>query len=213
LIDATSLGIVLYAYRSPALATLHPSGIPLDVLDRLADLSNVVAVKLTQTLDAATALACTRRLSDRILVGSADLSMLATLAQHAPIQWTGQWLTESVQSPQQRNAAEIIASLTAGRIDEAIACYWRIAPAYQTFAALQRPYLLRGAHPWNHMKYYQWCVGGNGGLLRPSDDVEPAPDDDARATIRAAYRSAGITLSDSDDTTFARGRAHAEETI
>ena len=188
LIESTSLGIVLYAYRSLAFRALHPSGIPLDVFDRLADLPNVVAVKLTQTLDPSTAFAFCRRLSDRILVGTADLGILTVLAQSFPIRWTGQWLTDCVQSPDQRNVVEIVDLLANGRIDEALTRYWRIAPAYEQFAALQRPYLLRGAHPWNHMKYYQWCVGGNGGLLRPGSAIEPPPDPAGRETIRHAFR-------------------------
>lgn len=210
LIESTSLGIVLYAYRAPAFRALHPSGIPLDVFDRLADLPNVVAVKLTQTLDPSTALAFCRRLSDRLLVGTADLGILPVLARSFPIRWTGQWLTDCVQSPEQRNVVEIVEMLANGRIDEALACYWRIAPAYEQFAALQRPYLLRGAHPWNHMKYYQWCVGGNGGLLRPGADIEPPPDAAGKQSIRDAFRGAGIPLHDNDDATFALGRAQSE---
>ena len=210
LIESTPLGIVLYAYRSAAFRALHPSGIPLDVFDRLADLPNVAAVKLTQALDAATAFAFCRRLSDRILVGTADLGMLMVLAQTFPIRWTGQWLTDCVQSPEQRNVVDIVDSLANGRLDEALARYWQIAPAYERFAALQRPYLLRGAHPWNHMKYYQWCVGGNGGLLRPGPDVEPPPDADDKQSIQEAYRNAGISLRDRDDATFACGRAQSE---
>jgi 4-hydroxy-tetrahydrodipicolinate synthase len=209
LIDATPLGIVLYAYAAPAFRTLHPSGIPLDVLRELAELPNVVAVKLTQTLDPTTALLCCRVLADRLAVGSADLSVLAALAQRYPIRWTGQWLTDAVQSPERPYVCAFIDLIAAGRIDEAIDAYAAFAPAFAGFAALQRPYLLEGDHPWNHMKYYQWCVGGNGGLIRPGSGVEPAPDAETRRSIRATFERIGIRVPD-DDASFPAGRARSQ---
>ncbi len=207
LVRSTSLGITLYAYRSPALRRFDPSGIPLDVLSTLADEPNVVAVKLTQTLDPTTALACAERLGDRLMVGPADLSMLAVLADRVPISWTGQWLTDAVQSPDHQNAVEFMALLRAGKQREARALYWSIEPAYRAFAELQRPYLTRGAHPWSHMKYYQWCVGGNGGLLRANIEGTGPLDEASRAAIRDSYASLGITVP-SDDSGFEAGRAH-----
>jgi len=41
----------------------------------------------------------------------------------------------------------------------------------------QAPLLPKGGHPWAHMKYYQWAVGGNGGLLpMKTSDAVPAID-------------------------------------
>jgi 4-hydroxy-tetrahydrodipicolinate synthase len=210
LIESTSLGIVLYAYTSAAVRAFDSTGVPLDVFDELADLPNVVAMKLTQTMDLALAQTCCRRLSDRLVIGSADLKILPQLASLMPIRWTGQWLTDAVQTPDHPYVREYIELLAAGRIDAALALYAQFAPAYEAFAALQRPYLLQAAHPWNHMKYYQWCAGGNGGLLRPGDGIEAEPTHDARATIRTAFAQAGITVGDTSDATFARGRAHSE---
>jgi 4-hydroxy-tetrahydrodipicolinate synthase len=207
LIRSTKLGIVLYAYRSPALKRFDPSGIPLDVLSTLADEPNVVAVKLTQTLDPTTALECAERLGDRLLIGSADLAMLAVLAERVPITWTGQWLTDAVQSPERRYVVDYMTLIREGRQREARALYWTIEPAYRAFADLQRPYLVRAAHPWTHMKYYQWCVGGNGGLLRPNIEGTGPIDESERETIRAIYRGLGITPRDDGD--FETGRTRA----
>jgi 4-hydroxy-tetrahydrodipicolinate synthase len=207
MIRSTKLGITLYAYRSPALRRFDPTGIPLDVLSALADEPNVVAVKLTQTLDATTALECAERLGDRLLVGSADLAMLAVLAERVPITWTGQWLTDAVQSPDHRYVVDFMTLLRAGKQREARALYWTIEPAYRAFADLQAPYLVRGAHPWTHMKYYQWCVGGDGGLLRPNIEGTGRIGEADYEAIRAMYRSLGITPRDDGD--FELGRTSA----
>ncbi len=207
LIRSTKLGIVLYAYRSPALRRFDPTNIPLDVLSALADEPNVVAVKLTQTLDATTALECAERLGDRLLVGSADLAMLGVLADRVPISWTGQWLTDAVQSPEHRFLVDFMTLLRTGRSREARALYWSIEPAYRAFAELQRPFLVEGAHPWTHMKYYQWCVGGNGGLLRPNIEGTSPLDAAARQAIRESYAGIGITVP-AEDGSFEAGRTH-----
>jgi 4-hydroxy-tetrahydrodipicolinate synthase len=207
LIRSTKLGIVLYAYRSPALRRFDPSGIPLDVLSTLADEPNVVAVKLTQTLDATTALECAERLGDRLLVGPADLAMIAVLADRVPIAWTGQWLTDAVQSPDRQYVVDYMRLLREGKQREARELYWSIEPAYRAFADLQRPYLVRAAHPWTHMKYYQWCVGGNGGMLRPNIEGTAPLDEAARQAIHDIYASIGITVAEGGD--FEAGRTRA----
>ena len=84
----------------------------------------------------------------------------------------------------------------------------RIEPDYRAFADLQRPYLERHAHPWTQMKYYQWCVGGNGGLLRPNEEGTGPIDDAARQAIRSAYAQIGISTPDGE-ASFAAGRAQA----
>jgi 4-hydroxy-tetrahydrodipicolinate synthase len=132
--------------------------------------------------------------------------MLAVLARNVPMQWTGQWLTDAIQSPQHRFVVDYLTLLSEQREREARELFVRIEPAYRAFADLQRPYLERRAHPWSHMKYYQWCVGGNGGLLRPNQEGTGPLDAAARASIRATYASIGIVVPD-DDASFDAGRA------
>ena len=75
LIEQSELPVVLYAFRSSGARHLHPSGVPIDVYSRIADLPNVVAVKLTQTLHPVTSLQLCERVAGRLLVGPADLSI------------------------------------------------------------------------------------------------------------------------------------------
>jgi hypothetical protein len=51
--------------------------------------------------------------------------------------------------------------LSQRRMSEAMKVYWKLEPALSAFYRLQAPIILRGGHPWCHMKYYQWCAGGN----------------------------------------------------
>jgi 4-hydroxy-tetrahydrodipicolinate synthase len=206
LIDNTNLGVCLFATTNAKFAHLHPSGIPLNLLRRLAGIDNVVGIKLTQWLNPTHVLQCCEYLADRILINSADLSIVPLIAKSFPIQWTGQWNVQAVQSPAQPNAVNFMDRLLHGRVDEALAIYWKINPAFEAFSALQRPFLQRGSHPWTHLKYYQWCVGGNGGLYRDVDKTDGAVlDAEGRQKIRDSYRAIGIAVHDRSDDEFIVG--------
>ena len=91
--------------------------------------------------------------------------------------------------------------------------YWRIKPAYDALYALMAPMLPRGVHPFTHLKYYQWCMGGNGGLLREAEDPNerlfPLRAED-RAHIKGAFRCIGLEPAAEEDEVFVVGRtAHA----
>jgi len=48
----------------------------------------------------------------------------------------------------------------------------KLAPAFQYFADLQRNYFdRRQPIRWPPLKYYQWLVGGNGGIYRMVDET------------------------------------------
>ncbi len=211
IIEATDMGIVLYAYDAPNMRRFHPSGIPVDVFDRLADFDNVIAVKLTQPMNPAVAMELCERLSDRVLVGPASLEMAMLLARHYPVQWTGQWIVEGVQSPEKPYVVELMNALACKRFDEALKIYWRLEPAYRLVHRLQQPLLLKGGHPWAHIRYFQWCVGGNGGLIRDTKhgkDQVSVLDQAGREEIRDTYRRIGINPYDGPEDEFIVGRSN-----
>jgi 4-hydroxy-tetrahydrodipicolinate synthase len=210
-INATRLAVVLYASVTDALRQLGPSGVPLNVFDRLADLPNVVAVKLTQPMNLATAFQVCERLSDRLLVGPVNLDFVPVLAKHYRVQWSGQWNVESVQSPDKPYAVNFMDLLNRHRFDEAMKVYWQLEPALSAFYALQSPLILKGGHPWCHMKYFQWCVGGNGGLIRdPHQPVDRVPilDEAGRRRIKETYRKVGIEPVSAPEEEFLVGKAN-----
>src|SRR5262249_28074617 len=80
----------------PSLRRFHPSGIPINVFDRLADHPNVVGMKMTHAMPAGLAYELCERLSDRILMGPVNLDLVPVLGQHYKnIQWSSQWISDS----------------------------------------------------------------------------------------------------------------------
>jgi 4-hydroxy-tetrahydrodipicolinate synthase len=214
--DATNMALVLYAFDSPALRGFDPSGIVTNVFDRLADVPNVVAMKLTQPINPATAFQLCERLADRILIGPASLDMVPLLGRHYQVQWSGQWIVEAVQSPDKPYAVEFMDLIHRRRFDEAMKIYWLLEPAYRLVHRLQAPLLVKGGHPWAHMRYFQWCVGGNGGLTREtghSKDQVCVLDKAGRQEIIDTYRSIGIEPVCGPEDEFIVGRANYSKGI
>ena len=195
LIDATGLDVVLWATNGVQMQNLHPSNVVVPVLDRLADIDNVVALKLMMTLESAVTFACLERLGSRLLVNCVDLSMMPLLVARYGVQWSGAWTIEALQSVDKPYVVRYLDLLARGDYDEALELYWNIKPAYDVLTRLMAPLLPKGVHPSVHLKYYQWCVGGNGGMPRtPRDPAERAYPLTAaqRQSIQAAYRVIGI---------------------
>jgi 4-hydroxy-tetrahydrodipicolinate synthase len=103
--------------------------------------------------------------------------------------------------------------LNSGRFDEAMVIYSRFEPALAAFYELQAPLIAKGGHPWAHMKYFQWCGGGNGGLMRDTHaPVEQVPilDATARKLIKDTFIKVGITPVNMPEEEFIVGKcAHA----
>ena len=97
-----------------------------------------------------------------------------------------------------------------GRFDEAMKVYWQLEPALDAFYKLQAPLLLKGGHPWSHMRYYQWCGGGNGGLvpdLNEANDKVPVLDAAERELIKETFRKVGIAPVNAPEEEFIVGKA------
>ena len=210
-ITATSLPVVLYAPVSKTYSNFGPSGVPLKVYDRLANLSNVVGIKLSQGLNLTTSSQICEALAEKLLVGPVNLDFVPTLAKLYNVQWSGQWNVESVQSPEKPYAVELMKLINARRFDEAMKVYAQLEPALDEFYKLQAPLILKGVHPWAHMKYFQWCTGGNGGLVRNLPSIPagliPVLDEAARNLIRKSYQKVGISPAAASEEEFLVGKA------
>lgn len=207
LIGDSSMRFVLYGHDNRALRALHPSGLPLAVYDRLADLPQVVAIKLTQPINPVLAMQCCEVLGDRLVVNPVNLDLVPVLARHYPIQVTADWIVESVQSPARPLAVELMRAVLAGNMEAALRRYWEMQPAIRAIFDLQASLVAMGGHPWQHMKFFQWAMGGNGGLSRDLSGVEPVPVLDARArdAILATYRQVGL-MPVASESSFMVGR-------
>jgi len=208
IIDTTSMAIVLYGSPVESLRRLHPSGIPLNVFDRLADHPQVVGMKLTHPMNAGTAFEICERLSDRLIMGPINFDLLPVLSKnYKNVQWSGLWITDALQSPEKPYAVEFMDLLIKQRTAEAMKVYWQMEPLIQGIYDLQAPLLLHGSHPWPHMKYLQWVTGGNGGLLplKPAEYL-PVLDARSRELIKTNFRKAGIAPVDRPDEEFMVGK-------
>jgi 4-hydroxy-tetrahydrodipicolinate synthase len=215
-VENTSLGIVLYASPNPAVERFDPTGLPMDAFDRLADLDNVIGIKFTQELRPATALTIAERLGDRLLLAVVDLELMMLLALRYPMQWTGQWAIDSVQSPDQPWVGEFLEYLRTGDLKSARELYWRYEPIASGFYDLQRPSLVIGGHPWLHIKYMKWLTGGNGGLLpdlKTTPEMVPHLDADGRRLCRELFAKVGIKTTDLPDEAFIVGNAAYERGV
>jgi 4-hydroxy-tetrahydrodipicolinate synthase len=206
IIDATTLPILLYGSGVASLRRFHPSGIPINVYDRLADHPNVVGMKLTHPMPAGLAFELCERLSDRLILGPVNLDLVPVLSKHyRNIQWSGQWIADAVQSPEKPYGVELLQLAAKGRFNEAMKVYWQMQPLIALVYDIQAPLL--PAHPWAHMKYYQWATGGNGGLMPlERGDKTPVLNTTDRQRILDTYRKAGITPVASPDEEFVVGK-------
>jgi len=208
-IDSTSMAVVLYGSPVDSLRRFHPSGIPLNVFDRLANHPNVVGIKLTHPMSAALAFEICERLADRLIIGPCNFDHIPVLGKlYRSVQWSGLWITDSLQSPEKPYAVEMWDLVIKGRMSDAMKVYWQMQPLIQGIYALQAPLLLHESHPWAHMKYLQWVTGGNGGLLplKPAPYL-PALDAAGRETIRNNFQRAGIIPVDAPEEEFLVGKA------
>jgi 4-hydroxy-tetrahydrodipicolinate synthase len=206
-INATALPVVIYGSFTESYKIFGPSGVPLGVFDRLAELPNVVAIKLSQGLNLTTAFQICERLGDRLLIGPVNLDFVTVLSKLYNIQWSGQWNVESVQAPERPYAVEFIKLLNARHFDEALKVYAQLQPALNAFYKLQAPLIIQGVHPWSHLKYFQWCTGGNGGLVRKLNTMQvPELDASARRLIQETYRKVGIEPTAAPEDEFPVGK-------
>ncbi len=202
--DASPLSICLTATDRTAFHALHPSGVPLDALERLADHPAIVALQLG-SLDAGLVLECCERLGDRLAIGTPHLSLLPILAAEFRVRWSGPWPVEAVQSPERPHAVEFVRRLAAGDVEAAMRGYWSMAPALGAAARVAQSFAHTGAQHWPLVKYQQWLSGGNGGMTR--QPVMRMFQREMQA-IRGGLAAVGVTCGD-DDGAFFTGRAGA----
>lgn len=214
-LDSTRLPILLYGTDVPALRRFHPSGIPLNVFDRLADHPNVVGMKMTHAMPVGLAFELSERLSNRMLMGPVNMDLAPILSKNYPnIQWSSQWISDSLQSPERPYGNELFSLTRERRISDAMKVYWQMQPLIDLVYEVQGRLLKFGkGHPAQHMKYYQWLMGGNGGLLPASQGAGEEGGSEAhiltrawRTRMRETCEQVGIKV-DRPDEEFMVGRA------
>lgn len=198
LADATSLGLCLFVSEKFSFHHLHPSGVPFAAYERLADLDNVVAMKLGG-MDSGMILECFERFNGRLLVTTTSFGMLPMLVQTFGVQWSGAWTVEALQSPEKRHAVEFFQLLKNGKFEQAMDIYWMLAPAMGTMLRIMTPLVATGTYHWPLLKYQQWLSGGNGGMTRvPCMRMY----DRDMVAVRAGLAAVGVECADPDSDFF-----------
>ena len=196
--DSTNLGIYLFVSDKFQMHNLHPSGVPFDAYERLADVDNVVAMKLGG-MDTGMILECLERFSDRLMVTTVNLGLIPLLRKSFDVRWTGAWTVEALQSPEQPHAVQMFEHLLAGRNKEAMAKYWQMAPALGSMMRVMAPLIPTGMYHWPLLKYQQWLSGGNGGMTR--QPVMRVFERDMMV-IRGGLRAVGVDCKDPNEDFF-----------
>ncbi|HEY0746535.1 MAG TPA: dihydrodipicolinate synthase family protein [Steroidobacteraceae bacterium] len=173
--ESTNLGIYLWMAQIHDFKRFHRSRIPFEVFDRLAELPNVIALKVGDP-DAATIFQLFERYNARMLVGALMPNIMPFGVKAYGQQWSGAFTIEALQTPSHRNAVEYFDLLRSGHYEEAMKIYWdKIDPAFGAMMRGLGPLMAKGGHAWEHLKIYQFLGGGNGGRMRkdPHQDALP----------------------------------------
>ena len=197
------LPLIVYGVAAPNTRHLHPSGFPVEAYDEIADFAECGR----DEADAADRYRVGRGTGGAVCRSVADSGRRACRRSRCCIrrwawQWTGQWVVESLQSPERPYLVEFMAAMAKHDYRGGdVKLYWTMAPAYRKVHEVQEPYLLAGSHPWVHINYYHWLTGGNGGVAAGRapgghDAVLTAAD---RASIRSGYEALGIEMRDNEE--------------
>lgn len=205
LAEATDLGLVMYVSDKFDFVRFHPSQIPFDAYDRIAQLPNVVSLKVGFG-NPATAFEAFERYGDKVLVNVGTpmlMGLFPMLREQYGAQWFGGGAWEMWQSPEKPYLVEFHAAVMQGRMEEAMQIYWRIAPATQIMMGSIARGGDAGMYNWPFGKYVSWSVGGNGGAMRePAQRLSPM----MMHSRKLALTAIGIEPAE-NDAQFWTGRA------
>jgi 4-hydroxy-tetrahydrodipicolinate synthase len=161
--DAVPLATVLFSVRHWNFGRLHPGELSPELVVRLADHPQAVALKCEGAAPGnGPHVETLRRCGDKLLVSD---PREATAPGH--VQWFGmQWMGTSLFQYFGDAVPRYFDLMHQDRWDEAMEIYWRIQPARAARAADTQAY--HGANFIHRLswKYMEWLVGFNGGGLR-----------------------------------------------
>jgi dihydrodipicolinate synthase/N-acetylneuraminate lyase len=201
-LDATKLATVLFAVHQWNFDRVHPGCLSPQLLDRLADAPNAVAVKceggapgngsLVEILDAC---------GDRLLISDPREYSSPAWVKFFGMQWMGTSNFEYFGGC----VPQYFAAMHAGQWKEAMEIYWRIHPARSTRLADMQSFAGANFIHRPSWKYQGWLNGFNGGPLRMP--VMRLMDGPTRRLRDAAVKS-GLMSENADASldAFYRGR-------
>jgi len=181
-------------YRPGRLHTrkFHPSCWPLSLLPRIADIPNVVAMKIGGGSSLAFTAQCFHLVGDKILVNDPMPDRWPITIPKCGQQWAGAGPFTLYQTPENPRMVRMFDLFVNGEIDKAMDIYWELSPVIEIAGSVlaQVSYFDTGIITALVDKYCHWCNGGNGGMVRqPTGRLH----DYNKEKIRAALRAVGLT--------------------
>ncbi len=198
--DSTNLALHFYPGRL-RLKRFHPSGWPMSIIPKIADIPNVVAMKFAGGSPLVQAIECFHTVGDKILVADAmPNTWFVTIPKYGQ-QWAGAGPFYASQTPEDQRHVRLFNLLRNNQMEEAIELYWQGAK-YGEIAGSSMMlvnYTQTGIVNPIIDKYGHWCNGGNGGPVRqPSGRLY----DYQRQAIRAGLRAIGLTPREPEEEFF-----------
>jgi len=192
--ESTNMGIYLWMAQKHKFKRFHSSGIPFEAFDKIVQLPNIIALKVGDP-DPAVIYNLFQRYGDKMLIGAMLPNVMPFAIEGYKEQWSGAWSVEALQSPEQPVAVEFFNLMMAGKYERGMELYWKyVKPGFDFMMKTMGPLMPSGGHPWEHMKLFQYAVGGNGGRYRVDPKARDLPSVTAKdvADIKASLEARGI---------------------
>jgi 4-hydroxy-tetrahydrodipicolinate synthase len=184
--DATNLGVILF----PSVKNDFPAPyrVSARTLARLADLENVIAMKIG-VLEWTWFDECFRLFGDRLLISYPFDDAWPTMIRKYGMQWSGAAPWHNFQTAGDPRSVRLFDWIREGRMDEASELYWRMDPLRKAILSIALPSAHMGMYNFDQWKYCDELVGLTGGEMRmPKLTLFPWQ----RAQLREAMIASGL---------------------
>ncbi|MBM5812577.1 MAG: dihydrodipicolinate synthase family protein [Gammaproteobacteria bacterium] len=161
--DATSLGVILL----PSVKNDFPAPyrVSAQTLARLADLDNVIAMKIG-LLEWTWIDACFRLFGERVLISYPFDDAWPTFIRKYGMRWSGAAPWHNYQTAEDQRCVRMFRLIEDGRMDEAAALYWQMDPLRKAVLSIALPSAAMGMYNFEQWKYCDELLGFTGGELR-----------------------------------------------
>lgn len=202
-VDASPLGVVLFAIDQWNFSRLHPAAFPTDLVVRLAEACpNLVGVKNEVGLPYAGGLVDLFETLRGVVV------VTDPMEYNAPI-WIRNYGMRFMGTSNYECMGDAVPRMLdllshPATWDEGMELYWRMTPVRKANSAILSPIVAATSLvPRAHWKYQGWLVGFNGGPIR---QPQARPNAAQMAQLRAAAVAAGLPVTEDPDELFWVGR-------
>jgi len=201
--DSVNLAIVFYPGRLHT-RKLHPSYFPPALLPRIADIPNVVAMKIGGGSSLAITVMSFRLCGEKILVNDPMPERWFVTVPHYGQQWAGAGPFYAMQTPEKPRVVNMFNLLVKGQVDKALDIWWEGGGGG---GSLDDSYFHTGIVTALSDKYSHWCNGGNGGSVRQPTGRLP---DYQKERIKAGMRALGLTPRENEEEFYVGRVAYAK---